>query len=409
MKYSYLFRRKLIQPEMYLNKEVIGSYQTPYYYYDLELLKTTLADIVRATDRPDYHVHYAFKANANQPVLDLISDFGLGADCVSGNEIEKAIDSGFSSHSVVFAGVGKTDSEICFALVNDIFCFNCESIQEIEVINELAGSLSKKARIAIRINPDINACTHEYITTGLNENKFGIPVHQLNSVLEKISASPNVILEGIHFHIGSQITKMYVFRELCAKINRINLWFKEKGIDLNHINVGGGLGIDYEFPQLNPIPDFTGYFDLFGKFLDLLPGQDLHFELGRSVVGQCGTLVTKVLYIKEGVQYDFVVCDAGMTELMRPALYDAVHRIDNLSSIFTKTDNYTVVGPVCESSDCFGKGLQMPVTQRGDLLAIRSAGAYGEVMASSYNLRDKVNAVYMGSDQVLVPSSALTD
>ena len=394
---------------MYLNKDVIDSYQTPYYYYDLDLLKTTLAELVQASDRPEYHVHYAIKANANQPVLDLISDFGLGADCVSGNEIEKAIKSGFSSQSVVFAGVGKTDSEICFALVNDIFCFNCESIQEIEVINEFAGSLGKKARIAVRINPDVNACTHEHITTGLNENKFGISEHQLNSVLEKIAASPNVTLDGIHFHIGSQITKMYVFRELCAKINRINLWIKERGIELNHINVGGGLGIDYEFPQLNPIPDFTSYFDLFGKFLNLLPGQNVHFELGRSLVGQCGSLVTKVLFVKEGIEHDFVVCDAGMTELMRPALYNAAHHIDNLSSVFTKTDHYTVVGPICESSDCFGKGLKMPITQRGDLLAIRSAGAYGEVMASNYNSRNKVHAVYKGRDQVLVPHLTLAD
>ena len=339
-------------------------------------------------------MHYAFKANSNKPILNLILKYGLGADCVSGNEIKLALDSGFPPSSIVFAGVGKTDDEICYALENEIFCFNCESIQEIEVINGHANRLNKKAHVAIRINPNVDAHTHAFITTGVNENKFGIGVHQLEAVLELIRVSENIVIEGIHFHIGSQITKMYVFRELCAKINQINAWFVKQGIQLNHINVGGGLGIDYDFPDVNPIADFQHYFNLFDQFIVRDEKQRLHFELGRSIVGQCGSLLSKVLYLKEGISTNFVICDAGMTELIRPALYQAQHQIDNYSSCNSKTERYDVVGPICESSDCFGRGVKLPLTKRGDIVAIRSAGAYGEVMASGYNLRRKVESIY---------------
>lgn len=367
---------------------------TPVYYYDLGLLEETLKALLAATQGRRQIVHYAFKANANGPVLERILKYGLGADCVSGNEIQLALESGFSPSSIVFAGVGKTDDEICYALENEIFCFNCESIQEIEVINTLATQLNKKANIAIRINPNVNAHTHKFITTGTDENKFGIGINQLEAVLQLVNRSSNICLDGIHFHIGSQITKMYVFRELCAKINQINAWFVEKGICLNHINVGGGLGIDYDTPDLNPIPNFQNYFNLFDQFIVRNEGQDIHFELGRSIVGQCGSLLSKVLFLKEGVSKIFVICDAGMTELIRPALYKARHQIDNISSVNSETEQYDVVGPICESSDCFGSGVELPITRRGDIVAIRSAGAYGEVMASGYNLRSKIEPIY---------------
>ncbi|MBT4776301.1 MAG: diaminopimelate decarboxylase [Crocinitomicaceae bacterium] len=367
---------------------------TPVYFYDLKLLEDTLKSIVTATQYKQQIVHYAFKANANKPILNLIHKYGLGADCVSGNEIKLALDSGFPPSSIVFAGVGKTDDEICYALENQIFCFNCESIQEIEVINTHANRMNKKAHIAIRINPNIDAHTHAFITTGVNENKFGIGVQQLEAVLQLIRKSESIVIEGIHFHIGSQITKMYVFRELCAKINQVNAWFVDQGIRLNHINVGGGLGIDYDAPDDNPIPDFHHYFNLFDQFIVRDEKQQLHFELGRSIVGQCGSLLSKVLYLKEGISTNFVICDAGMTELIRPALYQAKHQIDNISSCVSKTGRYDVVGPVCESSDCFGRGVELPLTKRGDIVAIRSAGAYGEVMASGYNLRRKVESIY---------------
>ena len=367
---------------------------TPFYYYNLELLKATLEAVTTTSSKYNYHVHYAFKANTNNKILELIQTYGLGADCVSGNEIKKAIECNYTSEQIVFAGVGKSDAEINIALDNNIFCFNCESIPELEVINELAAAKNKMAQIALRINPNVNANTHAYITTGLEENKFGINIWELEDVLVALADMDNVKFIGLHFHIGSQITDLNDFKGLCLRVNEIQEWFYERQIIVDHINVGGGLGIDYENPSKNPIPDFSAFFKLFNDFLELRPQQKLHFELGRSIVGQCGTLISKVLYVKKGVNTDFAIIDAGMTELIRPALYQAVHAIDNLTSSSEEKERYDVVGPICESSDCFGKALMLPTTKRGDIIAINSCGAYGEVMASQYNLRDLVKAVY---------------
>ena len=367
---------------------------TPFYYYNLELLSATLESVKTASSPYNYHVHYAFKANTNTEILKLIQSYGLGADCVSGNEVKKAIETGYTSRQIVFAGVGKTDAEINIGLENDIFCFNCESIPELEVINELATAKNKIAQIALRINPNVNANTHAYITTGLEENKFGINIWELEDVLVALADMENVSLIGLHFHIGSQITDLNDFKGLCLRVNEIQQWFYERQIIVDHINVGGGLGIDYENPTKNPIPNFEAFFKLFNDFIELRPQQELHFELGRSIVGQCGTLISKVLYVKNGVNTDFAIIDAGMTELIRPALYQATHSIDNLSSTISEMKRYDVVGPICESSDCFGKALMLPSTKRGDLIAIHSCGAYGEVMASQYNLRDLVKAIY---------------
>ena len=367
---------------------------TPFYYYDLELLKKTLTIVKEEASKYNYHVHYAFKANSNPEILDLVRAYDLGADCVSGNEVKRAIATNFSPQKIVFAGVGKSDEEINIGLDNDIFCFNCESIPEIEVINELAQQKNKTAQIALRINPNVNANTHQYITTGLEENKFGINMWELDDVLATLKNLENVNLVGLHFHIGSQITDLSSFKGLCLRVNEIQEWFYNHHIIVDHINVGGGLGIDYENPTQNPISDFKTYFKLFNDFIELRPQQELHFELGRSIVGQCGSLITKVLYVKKGVNTDFAIVDAGMTELIRPALYQAVHPISNLTSIAKETARYDVVGPICESSDCFAKALTLPITQRGDIIAIHSAGAYGEVMTSQYNLRDTVKAVY---------------
>jgi diaminopimelate decarboxylase len=371
-----------------------GNTPTPFYYYNLELLKRTLEAVTSTSSKYNYHVHYAFKANTNNEILDVIHTYGLGADCVSGNEVKKAIERGYTSEKIVFAGVGKTDDEINIALDNDIFCFNCESIPELEVINELAAAKGKVAQIALRINPNVNANTHAYITTGLEENKFGINIWELEDLLVALADMNNVSFIGLHFHIGSQITDLNDFKGLCLRVNEIQEWFYERQIIVDHINVGGGLGIDYENPQQNPIPDFEAFFKLFNDFIELRPQQELHFELGRSIVAQCGTLISKVLYVKNGVNTDFVIIDAGMTELIRPALYQATHAIDNLTSTSKELKRYDVVGPICESSDCFGKSLMLPETKRGDFIAINSCGAYGEVMASQYNLRDLVKAIY---------------
>ncbi len=369
--------------------------KTPCYYYDLNLFDQTLTRLIEQSEQSNYQIHYALKANPNRPILERIKAHGIGADCVSGNEVKRALEVEFSADNIVFAGVGKTDDEIKLALSHDIFCFNCESIQEIQVINEIAMSMDRATRIAIRINPNVDANTHEYITTGTKDNKFGISEDQMEQALEVVASCQNIDLIGIHFHIGSQITNLEVFENLCSKVNSIQSWFESKGIALKNINVGGGLGIDYDNPDNNPIADFEGYFSVFRQYLNLRQGQRLHFELGRSIVGNCGSLLSRVLYTKRSGLTNFVVVDAGMTDLIRPALYRSFHKLENLSKDAEDSDFvYDVVGPICESSDCLGKAVLLPKTERGDLIAIRSTGAYGEVMASGYNLRQLPNAMY---------------
>ena len=372
----------------------LNQHPTPFYAYNLTLLRQTLQAAATAAGKYGYHVHYALKANANEPILAEMRKVNFGADCVSGNEVSRALETGFAPENIVFAGVGKTDRELTLGLENNIFCFNCESVQEMEVLNELAGKMGKKARIALRINPNVNAKTHHYITTGLEENKFGINFWELPELTDQLLPTwQNLELIGLHFHIGSQITDMKVFKKLCLRVNEIQAWFLGRGIKVEHLNVGGGLGVDYHEPEANPIPDFETYFGIFKEFLKPEPGQEVHFELGRALVAQAGTLISRVLYIKKGIKTNFLILDAGMTELIRPALYQSYHKVENLSS--TKPEwRYDVVGPICESSDCFGKAVVLPETQRNDLIAIRTAGAYGEVMSSAYNLRDKAAPYY---------------
>ncbi|RIJ33961.1 diaminopimelate decarboxylase [Pontibacter oryzae] len=377
-----------------LNLEQLQQHATPLYVYDMNMLRQTLQNAQQEAGKYNFHVHYALKANANTPILNEMRQHGFGADCVSGNEVKAAIENGFTPQEVVFAGVGKSDDEINYALDQQIFCFNCESKHELEVLNELAEKKDTIARVALRINPNVNANTHKYITTGLEENKFGINAWELDSVIELLQQLKHIKLIGIHFHIGSQITDLTVFKNLCTRVNEFQEWFMAHNIRLEHLNVGGGLGVDYYHPEQNPIPDFAAYFGLFNQFLELRPGQQVHFELGRSLVAQCGTLISKVLYIKNGISTNFAILDAGMTELIRPALYQSYHKIVNLTSQKPEV-RYDVVGPICESSDCFGKAVMLPETNRGDLIAIRTAGAYGEVMASAYNLRTKAEAIYV--------------
>ncbi|NTU95298.1 MAG: diaminopimelate decarboxylase [Bacteroidales bacterium] len=367
--------------------ERFKTLETPFYYYDMELLRETLKRYTDELKKYNYHAHYALKANANVRVLSLIKDFGLGADCVSGNEVSLALKTGFSPDKVVYAGVGKSDKEIKTALEGGIFCFNCESVPEIEVINSIAESMGKKVGIALRINPDIDAHTHKYISTGRSQDKFGISPWMFDDVLATIKKSSNINLIGLHFHVGSQITDLNVFSMLCKRINELQKWFIERGIFIENINLGGGLGIDYVNPDENPISDFKNYFSIINSNLIVYPGQKIHFEPGRTIVAQCGSLISRVLYVKMGKGKKFAILDAGMNDLIRPALYQASHRIDNLTSK-GRMMRYDVVGPVCESSDRFGKNLLLPQTKRGDLVAIRSAGAYGQVMAMRYNQKD---------------------
>lgn len=368
--------------------------ETPFYYYDLSVLRQTLQACYEASSPYGFHVHYALKANFNPKVLQMIQSFGFGADCVSGGEVKAAIDFGFNNSQIVFAGVGKSDKEINYALDADIFCFNVESVQELEIINELAEKKGKTAKVAIRINPNVDAHTHHFITTGLDENKFGVNTWQLDDVLKALRACKNIQFMGVHFHIGSQITDMEVYKSLCIRINEIAAWFEDHGFTVKVLNAGGGLGVDYHNPDTNNISDFQSYFKVFKDFLNVRADQEVHFELGRALVAQCASLVSKVLYVKNGQKKNFLVLDAGMTELIRPMLYQAYHEIENVSRTGTADLKYDVVGPICESTDCFRKDVELPESFRGDLIAVRTAGAYGEVMASGYNLRDKVQSLY---------------
>jgi diaminopimelate decarboxylase len=373
--------------------------KTPFYFYDIDLLTRTLDKLKSVSEKIGYKIHYAVKANAQPKILKLISSYGFGADCVSGNEIKAALENGFPHDKIAFAGVGKTDEEIEFAVQNDIFSLNCESFPELEIIQQFAEKLKKKAKIALRINPNLNPNTHHYITTGLEENKFGINLWELEKLISDIKSFKYLELTGLHFHLGSQITDLSVFRSLCMKVNNIQHQLLKKQIKLPHLNLGGGLGIDYHKPDEHSIPNFELYLNIFRKFLEPIPGQSVHFEPGRAITGQCGSLISRVLFIKKGVTTDFAIMDAGMTELIRPALYQAFHKIENITSIVPdKIKKYDVVGPICESSDCFGKSIELPETVRGDLIAIRSTGAYGEVMSSSYNLRDKAGSYF--SDEI---------
>lgn len=367
--------------------EKFKDIETPFYYYDKALLCKTL-DTIKAelAQHPDYHLHYAIKANANIDVLREIQKAGFGVDCVSGGEIQQALDAGFDAGKIVYAGVGKGDWEINLSLDAGIFCFNVESLEELEIINELAGAKKKVAKVCFRINPNVGAHTHANITTGLSENKFGIAMEDMETAIQAALRLDNIEFIGLHFHIGSQILEMGDFEALAARINELQDRLEEQGVTMQVINVGGGLGIAYDDPDGKPVPDFKAYFDTYARNISLRKGQQMHFELGRAVVGQMGSLITRVLYVKQAHVKKFVIVDAGMSDLIRPALYDAHHEIQNLTGTGAE-ETYDVVGPICESSDVFGKGETLPACRRGDIMAIRSAGAYGEIMACRYNCR----------------------
>ena len=376
--------------------DVFNNHKTPFYFYDMPLLKATLDELKAQIADSPYEVHYAIKANANASLLAAIRDAGLGADCVSGWEVKAVVEAGFAGNKIVFAGGGKTDSEIEYALDHDIACFNIESEPELRVINDLALAKGKTANVAIRVNPNIDAHTHRYITTGLSDNKFGINLELLGDVVRLANSLPAICLKGLHFHIGSQLTDFEPYKMLCEVVNRLLDEFEAEGVKFETINVGGGLGIDYNNPVQNAIADFKTFFEVFKNNIKLRDGQHLHFELGRSIVAQCGSLITRVSYVKKSVTKQFVIVDAGMSDLIRPALYQAHHAIQNISNTEGPCEKYDVVGPICESSDTFGVDEQLPTVKRGDFLALRSAGAYGEIMASHYNLRPFAPALIWG-------------
>ena len=367
--------------------------KTPFYYYDIDLLQKTLRTVRAELDKYGYHCHYAIKANANPRILRIIAASGLGADCVSGGEIQAALDAGFPAEKIVFAGVGKADWEINLGLDNDIACFNVESLAELKVLNELAEAKGKTARIAFRVNPNVDAHTHAKITTGLAENKFGINLSMLPALFDALHNLKNIRFTGVHFHIGSQITDMTAFQNLCIRFNEIQDDLEAKGFSNSVVNFGGGLGIDYYHPNHISVPDFESYFAIFHKLINRRSDQQIHFELGRSIVGQCGALISKVLYVKEGEVKKFAILDAGFSDLIRPAMYNSYHRMENITGD-DEVEVYDVVGPICESSDIFGKDVELNKVKRSDLIAFRSAGGYGESMASQYNCRPLPKAYF---------------
>lgn len=371
--------------------EKLKKHPTPFYYYDMDLLRTTLGTVKSESGKRGYKVYYAVKANFNPVIMKTISGYGFGADCVSGNEITHSVECGFAPEDIVFAGVGKSDSEIETGLRNKISCFNCESIPELLVINEIAGKMGCKAPVALRINPKVEAHTLKHITTGTEENKFGIRLSELSSVVELLPTLANINFTGLHFHIGSQVTEMSPYRNLCSRVNEVWEWFTDRGFEIRTVNVGGGLGINYEEPDT--LPPYSEFFEVFTKHLDNRIRGSVSFELGRSLTAMCGTLISRVLYVKEGAMEKFVILDAGMTDLLRPALYQAYHRIENLTSD-GEAEKYTVAGPICETTDTFGHFVEMPLTLRGDIIGIRSAGAYGETMASRYNMRNLPGSIF---------------
>ncbi len=382
---------------MNIDLSKLESLPTPFYYYDMSLLETTIGAIRDAVAGRPLRLHYALKANCDPRILRAVSEAGFGADCVSGGEIETAIAAGFRPEDIVYAGVGKRDDEILTALRHRIGCINVESVEELGVISQIASSEGLTAPIALRVNPDIDAHTHEYITTGLAENKFGIDRRMLPKALAIVDSLPGLDLIGLHFHIGSQITTMEPYVVLCHRVNKLLDSLRAQGRTFRFIDLGGGLGVDYDDPDANPIAPFGELVETLTDYLHLQPGQTIHIEPGRSVVAQCGTLISRVLFIKHGIGRDFMIVDAGMTDLMRPALYNAYHKIENLSAERrgeTLVQPYDVVGPVCESTDTFAVERLLPESRRGDIIAFRSAGAYGQTMASTYNLRPLAPAVY---------------
>ncbi|MBQ3207775.1 MAG: diaminopimelate decarboxylase [Bacteroidales bacterium] len=379
--------------------EKLDRIATPFYYYDMELLRKTVDFVADLAERHNIKVHYAVKANVERRILEYISSKGFGADCVSGNEVLHAHSCGFPAEKIVYAGVGKTDKEIYNGLKLGIEAFNCESLQEIYVINEMARVYGLKANVSVRINPDIDAHTHKYVTTGLYENKFGISQHEFDKLIDIIKKSEHINFYGLHFHIGSQITRVSeVFALECCRVNDIVAYFERNGLKVDNINLGGGLGVDYDDPDENPIADFETWFETINANIVRREDQNVHIEPGRSLVAQCATLISRVLFVKSGETKNFLIMDAGMNDLIRPALYGAYHKIENLSAaqrtFFPTHQAYDIVGPVCESSDVWGAGRLLPLSVRGDLMAIRSTGAYGQVMASRYNMKDLAPSVF---------------
>lgn len=369
--------------------------RTPIWYYDMELFRRTIDEAVRAAEAYNIKVHYSIKANYQKPLLEYIRSKGIGVDCVSGEEVSYAVEAGFEPSGIVFAGVGKTDEEIEIALKCGIGSFNCESLEELKILDEIAGAMGKVANVSVRINPDVDAHTHRFITTGLEMDKFGIPKRDMDRAVAILKKASNLNFKGLHFHIGSQITDVEnVFANECISANGIVSYFEDAGLRVDNIDLGGGLGVDYNNPDGHPVPEFELWFKTLRENLRCRKDQAVHVEPGRSLVAQCASLLSRVIFVKEGERTNFMILDTGMNDLLRPALYQAYHKIENLTAASDELRLYDVVGPVCESTDVLATDRTLPLSSRGDMVTIRSVGAYGEVMSMGYNRRKAAVAVF---------------
>ena len=372
----------------------LRAYETPFYLYDMALLRQTLESVVYESKRYGYHLHYAIKANYDDRILQVIREYGLGIDCASGNELKKAIEAGFDPKKIVYAGVGKKDKELRYAIEQEILAINVESLEELFLLDRLSGEMGKVTEVALRVNPDIDPKTNHCIDTGQADSKFGISYEEILENAEKLKELTNLRLIGIHLHIGSQIRELHVFENMCNKVNVIVRNLTDLGFELEFVDVGGGLGVNYDMPENEPIPNFASVFAIIKQHLQV-GKREVHFEFGRSIVAECGELITKVLFNKTtATGRRLVIVDASMTELIRPALYGSYHNIENITSESEQRLKYTIVGTACESTDIFDENVSLPLTKRGDLLTLKTAGAYGMSMASRYNQHDLPGAVY---------------
>lgn len=379
--------------------ELASQYGTPLYIYSYNTLFNHFMAYEKAFESFPHITCFAMKANSNMAILNIFAKNGGGADVVSGGELFRALKAGMPAKKIVYAGVGKTEEEIRAALKSKILMFNVESEDELREIDRIAGDMKTKASVALRINPDVDAKTHKYISTGLKKHKFGIPIENALEHYKLAHRLANISVVGIHKHIGSQLTEVSPFVDALKRILVLVDELKGHGIDIKYLDAGGGLGITY----LDETPPHPA--QLAESMLPFLNGRDLTLVLepGRSIVGNAGILVTKTLYTKAGHEKEFVIVDAGMNDLMRPSLYDAYHHIQPVVKKKRAMINADVVGPICESGDFLAHGREIPAVRRGELLAVMSAGAYGFSMSSNYNSRPTVAEVMVkGNKHALI-------
>lgn len=366
------------------NKNYLG----PYYRYNLPVLRESLSVALENAANYQCELKYALKANNEKRILSEIKKKGLGIDCVSQEEIAHALELGWEANTIVFAGSGKTIREIEYAISENIGYLHCESYEEWEIAREVCNQLNSTTKLALRINPDIKVATHDKISTGEKHHKFGMAFEEALTIIGQDQQ-----IAGFHFHVGSQILDMNYFEELSLTVRTLMAKLPET-FRLEYLNLGGGLGINYDQPERCPIPDFQGWMQALRKHLPTSFIDTIVLEPGRSIVGQCGQLIGEVQYVKNISTNPTAILDVGMTEILRPALYGAHHHITvNKDSLIT--ENYTVSGPSCESSDTFGKSYQLPILERGDLVTIHSVGAYGSSMRLAYNLRKRLPVSYV--------------